>query len=194
MDRGPLASALPVAVHDFPVADVAVDGDAGTDLGVCADGDVGQDCGVGFDDAGFFERRAGVDSGVGVQEDGGANSRLERVGVRVGCIGGEGRGVRRGTADDASLGYDGARVDDQRAVGGDEAGAGVDEDGGAEGDRVGAEDVGGGVEVGGWVDVGWWFGEGRRGGGGGGGGGGGLGKVRRTGTGGCFSSCGASGC
>jgi len=149
---------------------------------------------VGFDDAGFFERRAGVDGGVGVHEDGGADGRLERVGVRVGHTGGEGGGVRGGTADDASLGYDGAGVDDQRAVGGDEAGAGMDEDRRAEGDRMGAEDVGGGVKVGGWVDVGWWFGEGRRGGGSRGGGGGGLGKVRRTGTGGHFSGCGASGC
>jgi len=112
LDRGPLASALPVAVHHFPVADVAVDGDAGADLGVCADGDVGQDRGVGFDDAGFFERRAGVDGGVGVHEDGGADGRLERVGVRVGCIGGEGRGVRRGNPNHAALRYDGAGVDD----------------------------------------------------------------------------------
>jgi hypothetical protein len=112
LDRGPLASALPVAVYHFPVADVTVDGDAGADLGVCADGNVGQDRGVGFDDAGFFERRAGVDGGVGVQEDGGADGRLERVRVRVGRIGGEGRRVRRGTPDHAPLGYDGAGVDD----------------------------------------------------------------------------------
>jgi hypothetical protein len=76
-------------------------------------------------------------------------------------------------------------------VGGDEAGAGVDEDGRADGDWVGAEDVGGGVEVGGWMDVRWWFGEGRRGSGGGGWG---LGRVKRTKTGGRFSSCGGCGC
>jgi hypothetical protein len=180
LDRGPLASALPVAVHHFPVADVAVNGDAGTNLGVCADGDVSQDCGVGFDDAGFFERRAGVNGGVGLQEHGRADGRLERIGVRVERIGGERGRVRRGNPDGAALGYDGAGVDDQRAMCGDEAGARMDEDRGAEGDWVGAEDVSGGVEVGSWVDVGWWFVEGRRGGGGGGGGIGGLRRVRRT--------------
>lgn len=104
---------------------------------------------MGLEDAGGLERRAGVDGARGVEEDGGAQSRFQgEIVVEVGIIGGQrgswcrvcGGGVEGGdgTADDTALGDDGAGVDYQRAVGGDEARARVDEDMGREGDGMGA--------------------------------------------------------
>jgi hypothetical protein len=120
---------------------------------------------VRFDDAGCVQGGAGVDGGCGVEEDEGADGGFKWVGfvgvVGVGWCWRRFGGVWGRAADNAALGDDGAGVDYEGAVGGDEAGAGVDEDGGAEGDGVSAEDVSGGVEVSGWVDVSGWFGEGR---------------------------------